>query len=164
MERTEVQRLLKVRRLYLVAGKAEGATPLNAFDNALLDAGIGDVNLIKVSSIVPPGSEVTLTKPDLPRGALVPCVYIERTSEKPGQRIAAALAVGLADDGFGIVMESEGVEAEEAATKAVRMVEEAFRARGLPLARTLQVMVEHQVERCGSVVAACVFECRKSVA
>lgn len=148
------------RRLYLVAGKAEGTTPLNAFDNALLNAGIGDVNLIKVSSIVPPGAEVMLAKPDLPRGALVPCVYIERTSNTPGEYIAVALAVGLANDGFGIIMESDGATAEEAVAKAVRMVEEAFRARGLPLARTLQVMVEHQIQRCGCVVAACVY-CQK---
>jgi arginine decarboxylase len=40
------------------AGIAEGSTPLNAFDNALLAAGIGNVNLIKVSSILPPGIEL----------------------------------------------------------------------------------------------------------
>ena len=36
------------------AGHAEGGTTLNAFDNALLAAGIGNINLIKVSSILPP--------------------------------------------------------------------------------------------------------------
>ncbi len=151
------EKLLEVRRLYLVAGKAEGPTPLNAFDNALLEAGIGDVNLIKVSSIVPPQADVRLEKPNLPKGALVPCVYAERTSETPGERIAVALAVGLAEDGFGVVMESEGVTAAEATEKAVRMVEEAFRIRRLPLKRVLQVAVEHQVVQCGSVVAACVY-------
>ena len=35
-------------------GHAEGGTPLNAFDNALLAAGIGNINLVKVSSIIPP--------------------------------------------------------------------------------------------------------------
>ena len=38
------------------AGHAEGGTTLNAFDNALLAAGIGNINLIKVSSILPPRS------------------------------------------------------------------------------------------------------------
>ena len=33
-------------------GHAEGRTPLNAFDSALLAAGIGNVNLLKISSIV----------------------------------------------------------------------------------------------------------------
>src|SRR5688500_13102541 len=36
------------------AGHSEGGTTLNAFDNALLVAGIGNINLIKVSSILPP--------------------------------------------------------------------------------------------------------------
>lgn len=143
--------------MYLVAGKAEGKTPLNAFDNALLAAGIGDVNLIKVSSIVPPGAEVRMERPNLPRGALVPCVYAERTSEVPGERIAVALAVGLADDGFGVVMESEGETEEEAAQKAIQMVEEAFRVRGLNLQQVLRIAVEHQVVACGGVVAACVY-------
>ncbi|MFA0776005.1 MAG: hypothetical protein THHGLFOP_001532 [Candidatus Fervidibacter sp.] len=156
-ETAGVRKLLEVRRLYLVAGKAEGATPLNAFDNALLTAGIGDVNLIKVSSIVPPGAEVLTETPNLPRGALVPCVYAERTSETPGERIAVALAVGLADDGFGIVMESEGATAEEARARAMEMVAEAFQVRRLPLRRTLSIAVEHQVVRCGAVVAACVY-------
>lgn len=76
----EVHPLLEVRRLYLVAGKAEGSTPLNAFDNALLDAGIGDVNLIKVSSIVPPGVEVVMDKPTLPRGG-ISAVRLRRANE-----------------------------------------------------------------------------------
>lgn len=152
-----MRELLEVHKLYLVAGKAEGSTPLNAFDNALLDAGIGDVNLVKVSSIVPPNAEVVLEKPNLPRGALVPCVYAERTSEKPGEKIAVALAVGLAEDGFGVVMESDGETAEEAVAKATKMVEEAFRVRKLELKRVLKISVEHQVVKCGGVVAACVY-------
>ncbi len=155
--KTEVRKLLEVHKLYLVSGKGEGSTPLNAFDKALLDAGIGDVNLIKVSSIVPPNAEVVIEKPNLPRGALVPCVYAERTSKRPGERIAVALAVGIAEDGFGVVMESEGETAEEAVEKATKMVEEAFKFRGLRLERILQISVEHQVVNCGGVVAACVY-------
>ena len=45
-------------KVSITSGKAEGPTILNAFDNALLDAGIGDVNLIKVSSILPTGAEI----------------------------------------------------------------------------------------------------------
>ena len=38
-----------------VSGASEGYTPLNAFDGALLAAGVGNTNLVKMSSIVPPG-------------------------------------------------------------------------------------------------------------
>jgi len=46
-----------------VTGSSEGYTPLNAFDGALLAAGIGNTNLVKMSSIVPPGTrEVPITE------------------------------------------------------------------------------------------------------
>jgi pyruvoyl-dependent arginine decarboxylase (PvlArgDC) len=54
-------------------------------------------------------------------------------------------------------MESEGETAEEATAKAVEMVKEAFNVRGLTLKRILQIASEHQVIRCGGVVAACVY-------
>ena len=47
------------------SGHAEGGSSLNAFDNALLVAGIGNINLVKISSIVPP--EVALV--ELPKGS-----------------------------------------------------------------------------------------------
>ena len=47
------------KQYFIVAGKGEGFTPLNAFDAALGDAGVGDLNLVKVSSIVPPFCERT---------------------------------------------------------------------------------------------------------
>ncbi len=42
-----------VTKAATTSGSAEGTTPLNAFDNALLAAGIGNINLVKVSSILP---------------------------------------------------------------------------------------------------------------
>ena len=45
-------------KVSITSGRAEGPTKLNAFDNALLNAKIGDINLIKVSSILPSGTEV----------------------------------------------------------------------------------------------------------
>lgn len=45
-------------KIAIVCGKDEGPTKLNAFDNALSDAGIGDVNLIKVSSMLSGNTEI----------------------------------------------------------------------------------------------------------
>ena len=39
----------------LVVGHGEGDKKLTAFDAALLDAGIGNMNLLRVSSVLPPG-------------------------------------------------------------------------------------------------------------
>ena len=55
-------------------GHAEGKTPLNAFDNALLAAGIGNVNLLKISSIVPPNTRI-IALPRIKPGSIIPMAY-----------------------------------------------------------------------------------------
>ena len=50
---------------------AEGGTVLNAFDNALLAGGIGNINLVKMSSIMPPAVRV-ISMPRIKPGALIP--------------------------------------------------------------------------------------------
>jgi len=138
------------------AGHAEGGTPLNAFDNALLAAGIGNINLIKVSSIVPP--EVTLT--DLPKikpGALIPTAYAAITSEVPGETVAAAVGYALPDDPAkpGVIMEFHGVADRETAEQVTeRMLEEAFRVRGEVVREMRVVAVEHTVRHVGCALAA----------
>jgi len=48
--------------------------PLNAFDMALLDAGVGDTNLVRMSSIVPPSCK-EVEGMLLPKGGLIPIAY-----------------------------------------------------------------------------------------
>jgi arginine decarboxylase len=53
-----------VKLFFLVSGVGYGSTELTSFDAALLDAGIGDFNLVRMSSIMPPGfSQAKMTKP-----------------------------------------------------------------------------------------------------
>ena len=92
----------------LASGAAEGDSELTAFDNALRKGGIGDVNLIRVSSIVPPGATIS-PLPDLPFGALTPAAYAVQTSSVPGMRIAACIGVGWTPRG-GVLMEAHGLE------------------------------------------------------
>ncbi|MCD6320753.1 arginine decarboxylase, pyruvoyl-dependent [Candidatus Bipolaricaulota bacterium] len=147
----------EVKRVVLVSGAAEGETELNAFDNALLAAGIGDLNLIKVTSILPPHVEVVDEVPELPRGAFVPIVYTSVCSDVSGERIAAAVGIGRASDGFGVVMEASGHSQEEVEAEVRKKVEEAFRVRSLELTFFKVTSVEHVVRRRGCVVAACLF-------
>src|ERR1700682_2286062 len=95
-----------VTKAATTSGSAEGATSLNAFDNALLAAGIGNINLVKVSSILPPEAAVI----DLPRlrpGAIVPTAYAAMTSEVPGEVVAAAVGWARPTDPKckGVIME-----------------------------------------------------------
>ena len=138
------------------AGHAEGGTTLNAFDNALLAAGIGNINLIKVSSILPPEVPV-IELPKIKPGALIPTAYAAVTSETPGQTVAAAVGYAVPDDPAknGVIMEFHGVATRDEAEEQIRaMLDEAFRVRGETIAEMRVVAVDHRVERIGCALAA----------
>lgn len=138
------------------AGHAEGGTTLNAFDNALLAAGIGNINLLKVSSILPPDVPV-VELPKIKLGALVPTAYAAVTSETPGETIAAAVGYAVPDDPAknGVIMEFHGVASREEAERQIHaMLDEAFRIRGEAIAKLQVTAVEHRVERIGCALAA----------
>jgi arginine decarboxylase len=146
----------QVTKTAVTAGTAEGGTPLNAFDNALLAAGIGNVNLIKVSSIVPPDVDI-VDLPQIKPGALVPTAYAAMTSTTPGQIIAAAVGYALPVDRTkpGVIMEFHDVTDRGTAEAAIRgMLAEAFRVRGETVREVKVVAVDHRVERAGCALAA----------
>lgn len=145
------------KKVKLVAAGAEGPTPLNAFDNALLQAGIGNLNLIRVSSILPPGC-VHEQDFAVPAGSLTPTAYGYLLSGEPDQEIAAAIGVGFCEEDYGVIMEFEGVcSRAEAEEHVAQMVRDGFAARGKRL-RDLRVRAAaHRVQRQGAVVAAAVL-------
>jgi arginine decarboxylase len=138
------------------AGRAEGSTPLNAFDNALLAAGIGNINLIKISSILPPDVPV-IELPKIKPGALIPTAYAAMTSETPGELITAAVGYALPDDPArnGVIMEFHGQASRDEAEQVIRgMLDEAFRVRGEVMREMKVFAVQHTVERIGCALAA----------
>ncbi|HAA09283.1 MAG: arginine decarboxylase, pyruvoyl-dependent [Syntrophomonadaceae bacterium] len=142
------------KKYFVTAAASEGETRLTAFDGALLKARVGNTNLLRVSSILPPGCEYD---PDLiiPPGSLLPVAYGSITSAEPGEVISAAVAVGIQAEGFGVIMEYSGRCSKAIAEAEVtRMVEEAFRIRGLELAEVKTASVEHTVEKIGCAFAA----------
>lgn len=144
---------------FLTAGNAEGEEPLTAFDGALIAAGIGDVNLVRVSSILPPGAR-PLTATALPPGALVPIAYGYTWSDEPGTTIAAAVAVGIPEPGQpGVIVEHSGRGSREEMEAIVRaMVKETFARRGRPQpAQVLVRSAQHQVVKVGCAFAGLVL-------
>lgn len=140
----------------IITGRGEGETRLNAFDAALLNAGLGNVNLLKVSSILPPGACETETLALQP-GALVPVAYGTLASDAPGTTIAAAAAVGFGDE-FGVIMEYSGFGSRTQAEARIHdMVREAFRMRSMPLRGIRIKAIEHAVAHIGSVFAGVVL-------
>jgi arginine decarboxylase len=139
--------------LHLTAGCSEGLTPLTAFDNALREAGIDNLNLLKVSSIVPEGARFG-PKPDLPVGALVPTVYTHIVSNVPGEMISAVIAAGTGRLG-GVLMEyHHRGPADDAERVAEAMVQEGFARRGWTLEDVRFASAEHKVDRLGCAAAA----------
>jgi arginine decarboxylase len=146
------------RFVCLASGAAEGDSELTAFDNALRKGGVGDVNLIRVSSIVPTGAQLA-PLPDLPYGALIPAAYAVQTSNVSGQVISACIGVGITPARGGVIMEAHGVNetAEQIEARCKLMVEEGMRNRGMEPYELHFATAEHRVERIGSAIAAAVL-------
>jgi arginine decarboxylase len=145
------------RAVTIVAGAGEGATDLNAFDHALMDAGIANLNFLRVTSILPQGAAVVPMRPFV-AGMLMPAVYARISRHTPGERIAAAVGVGIGVEGYGVIMEHSHTGTAENAEEIVRrMVEEAMATRGLHLREIVVGAKDHVVRRMGCVVAAVLF-------
>lgn len=101
----------------VTSGVGTGPTPVAAFDAALRAIGIADLNLIRLSSVIPTGSKIEVTLDERP--ALVGTtagwgdrhyvVYADARAEQPGQLAAACVGwVQNADTGAGLFVEVEG--------------------------------------------------------
>mgnify|MGYP000308384645 CR=1 FL=1 len=144
---------------FLVSGVGEGSYPLVAFDSALLRAGIGDVNLVRVSSIVAPGIP-EITPQSLTAGTLVGIAYARAVSETTGERIAAAVAIAHPEDDSraSVIMECSGVgSAKDIEILAIAMANEAMTNRGLTVRSVEVTSSEHIVEQAGCAIAAVVL-------
>jgi arginine decarboxylase len=153
-------------QVVLTAGTAQGTEPLNAFDYALREAGIADFNLIKVTSIVPPGIPVRKLRdgsaPVLGQGTLVPTIYTSHESDTVDRGIAAAVGVGIPESarneaGLVYVWSGEG-DASDAKAQIAAMVADGMKVRGVARYETkLAVSAARVSEPWTSVLAAAIF-------
>ena len=144
---------------FLVSGASDGFTPLNAFDGALLQAGIGNTNIVKMSSIVPPRCQLVAPVP-LPPGALVPTAYAALTSDVPGEIISAGVAVALPEDENqnGLIMEYSAKGERHKIEETVRnMAIEGMKLRGWKIKELKSIGIEYKVKKVGAVLAAVVL-------
>lgn len=87
-------------RFFVTSGKAVSrVSDLNAFDEALLNAGMGEQNLVYVSSILPIGIKQT-RRQELPMGGIIHCVVAQMRGGE-GETVSAGIAYGFRDDGLG---------------------------------------------------------------
>src|SRR3990172_8375204 len=88
------------RKFFVTSGKAVSkVSDLNAFDEALLNAGIGEQNLVSVSSILPVGIK-QVKRREIRMGAITHTVLAQQRGGE-GEMISAGIAYGFRDDGHG---------------------------------------------------------------
>ena len=119
----------------IITGIGSGVTMLNAFDNSLQSAGVGNYNLLRVSSILPPNCK-KFSAIELPYGALLPIAYSRLCSNEKGREITAAIGVGVPTDSasVGVIMEFSGFTTKTQAEKCVeQMVKDAMAQRQIEI-------------------------------
>ncbi|MEM2849335.1 MAG: pyruvoyl-dependent arginine decarboxylase [Candidatus Bathyarchaeia archaeon] len=148
------------RRFFVTAGRGlSRVSKLNAFDRALIDAGIGDCNLVPVSSILPNGAEECKLC-DIPAGSIV-FVVMARMDGSEGETLGAGIAWAWEEGGrFGVVVEAhDNMDHEKLKTALNDRLNEMAVMRKIKLKN-----VKYRVESLsvpkgfyGSVIAALVF-------
>lgn len=147
-------------KYFLVSGHSEGYSVLNAFDGALMASGIGDTNIVKMSSILPPGCKEINPPLPLPQGALVPTAYATISSTVPGEVISAAVAIGIPEDETqaGLIMEFSANKDEEYVVEQVKkMVEKGMEMRKRKIKEIKCISATHRVKEIGAVFAGVVL-------
>lgn len=119
---------------YVTHGSASSpVSDLNAFDLALMNAGIAEQNLVAVSSVLPPGVRHVPYR-ELPMGAVTHCV-LAQIRGRGGDRISSGIGYAFREDGVGgYVAEGHMFGSEVAlATELETKVREMGRMRGVAL-------------------------------
>lgn len=129
------------RIITLTKGTGTGDTKIAAFDAALFEAGIANYNLIRLSSIIPPGSRVEIGKYVTPPDEFGHRLYIVYASEiqvEAGKEAWAGMGWCLAANGTGegLFTEHEG-HSEQEVTNLIK--------------ETLSNMVSYRPEEYGPV-------------
>lgn len=89
------------RKLFLTRGVGVHREKLTSFEMALREAGIAQFNLVRVSSIFPPGCKIVSKEEGLPLlqpGEIVFAVLAEMSTNEAGRRIASSIGVARPAD------------------------------------------------------------------
>ena len=137
---------------------------LPSFDKALIEAEVGNYNLVRLSSILPANSlEVEVI--DITEGSLLPTAYATITSDKSGDHLFSGIMIGFPEDEnkVGVIMEYSCNDSNMTSDKLylilLNMVQEAFAIRGWKLKNVKWTFADAVVEDEETVTTfACVSE------
>lgn len=151
--------IITPRYYTIVSGIGKGQYELTAFDHALHVAGIGDYNLVKISSILP-AECCYVNAIDLPKGSIVYTAYAHKILN-PKSEIIGSVAVGIAvaknNSENGVIFEAS-VETNEAEKIVRKMCCEAMlnRTRAIKdlVSKAEQISADQQLYVCGVAAVA----------
>lgn len=89
------------KRFFLTKGVGKARDALSAYESALRDAGIAPFNIVKVSSILPPGCKLLSCKRglgSLSPGQIIYSVMAQNATNEPHRLIAASIGVAIPSD------------------------------------------------------------------
>jgi arginine decarboxylase len=104
----------RLRTIEVSSAVGQGPTTLAAFDDALLRNGVGNFNLVRLSSVIPPGTDVlpVTGRPDVVGdwGDRLYVVMAEMRVDRPGREAWAGIGwVQHEETGRGLFVEHEGL-------------------------------------------------------
>lgn len=126
-------------KLFVARAIGRGSTELAAFDAALVSAGVANFNVIRLSSVIPPDSEIVEVErcPFTQEGGWgdrLYAVYAEQRTGVPGEQVWAG--VGWSQDrdtGRGLFVEHEGTRERDVREQITASLSDLHAIRGLDL-------------------------------
>lgn len=150
-------------KIIICGAGAEGNTKLNAFDNALAGMGIGDCNIITVSSIIPQNAVVTrdITElKDIPSGSLLPVVMAKITSQSMGKIISSSLAYWKIEKQTGYIAEHHEIcKKKQCEEMAKQKLHEMLKNRRIDFrdSEIMSVSIQHEVKKCVCTLCVAIY-------
>lgn len=136
--------MLLAQNFTLIKGKGTDFDyKIVSFDAALKSAGIGDFNVVKVSSILPPQSIIN-KHIEVSKGSILYVAYAANTIYGKG-RTSSAISVGIPQNSsdIGVIMEYSSEESEQEVIDHSRyMVKKAMDSRDILLKEIVSVGIE----------------------
>lgn len=124
----------RLRTIEIASAVGTGATTLAAFDQALLHCGVGNFNLLRLSSVIPPETNVVTSDGPLDVmgdwGDRLYVVMAEERVDRPGREAWAGIGwVQHEETGRGLFVEHEGLSEDQVRSDIERSLSALIEAR-----------------------------------
>lgn len=150
-------------RFSLFTGKGDDLSCWTAEDSAWQDSGLGKINIFKIHGNLPAGaaySNLDRQEISMDQHLICPAFYSVFTNSDKGTKISSVVAVGIPSgtQENGIVLTRTGnCSVSELTIQTESSIVELFAKRTVKLSDIRIKGIEHTIDTCGSVLAACVL-------